>query len=61
MQLTLSAEDRKLLERLLEHALMDKRVEVRRTSTPRYHDDMAIEESRLQDLLGRVRALAGEP
>jgi hypothetical protein len=60
MELTLSAEDRQLLERLLEAALMDKRVEVRRTTTPQYHDEMAIEASRLEDLLQRVRGLPGD-
>jgi len=59
MELTLSAEDRELLERLLEHTLMEKRVEVRRTTTPQYHDDMALEQGRLEDLLRRIRALSG--
>lgn len=57
MQLELSAEDRGLLERILDQALSEMRVEVRRTTTPKFHDDMAKDEARLKDLLARIRDL----
>lgn len=57
MQLELTSEDRAVLERLLEHALSEMRVEVRRTSTPRYHDDLLGEQERLKALQERLRDL----
>ena len=58
MQLDLSVTDRDLLERIVEQALSEMRVEVRRTSTPQFHDDLAKDEQRLKDLLARIRDLA---
>ena len=57
MPLDLSAEERDLLVKVLERALAELRVEVRRTSTPAYHDDLQAEEGRLKELLDRIRAL----
>jgi hypothetical protein len=59
MQLELSAEERKMLEGILERTLSEMRVEVRRTSTPKYHDDLAADETRVAGLLERIKALAG--
>jgi hypothetical protein len=59
MELELSAEERELLERIVERALGEMRVEVRRTTTPKYHDDLAEEQARLKGLLARIRELAG--
>jgi hypothetical protein len=58
MQLELAAEDREILERIVERALTEMRVEVRRTSTPKYHDQLAADEARVKELLARIRALA---
>lgn len=58
MELELSSEERAALERILEHALSEMRVEVRRTTTPKYHDDMLADEERVKALLARVKALA---
>jgi hypothetical protein len=57
MQLELSAEERAVLERIVERALGETRVEVRRTTTPRYHDDLSAERERVKELLARIRAL----
>jgi len=57
MQLDLSTVDRDLLERIIAQALSDMRVEVRRTSTPQYHDELAKDEQRLKELLERIRGL----
>lgn len=57
MQLELSPEDRVLLETILDRTLADLRVEVRRTTTPKFHDDLLAEEDRLRALLARVKAL----
>ena len=57
MQLQISAEQRALLERNLTAAVSDMRVELRRTTTPAYHDRMQDEVGQLEDLLERVRAL----
>lgn len=58
MQLELSAEDRALLERIVELALSEMRVEVRRTNTPKYHDELQVDEDRVRKLLERIKALA---
>jgi len=58
MQLEISSEERELLIRLVERALADTRVEVRRTSTPEFHDRLEAEERELAGLLGRLRGLA---
>ena len=57
MHLELSSEDRELLERVIEYALSEWRVEVRRTSTPKYHDELRADEELLKSLLARVKAL----
>lgn len=57
MNLELSSEDRLVLERIVEQALSELRVEVRRTSTPKYHDELLADEERVKDLLARIRAL----
>ncbi len=57
MKLELSPEDRSVLERIVAAALQELRVEVRRTSTPKYHDDMREEEGRVEGLLERIRTL----
>ena len=58
MQLDISLAERELLIRLVEHALSDTRVEVRRTATPEFHDRLAVEERDLAGLLARLRRLA---
>jgi hypothetical protein len=58
MQLELSAEDRATLEEIVERALSEMRVEVRRTSTPKYHDELRADEERVTNLLERIKALA---
>jgi len=57
MQLELSSEDRSILEQILENAHAEMRVEVRRTSTPKYHDDLEANEARVKSILERVKAL----
>lgn len=57
MQLELSSEEREVLERIVDHALSELRVEVRRTSTPGYHDELREEANRVQGLLERLKAL----
>jgi len=42
--------------RLLDEALGDLRVEVRRTSTPEFHDKLLEEEELLRGLIERLRA-----
>ena len=58
MQVEISAEDRELLVRLVEHSLSDTRVEVRRTTTPDFRDRLQAEERHLATLLDRLRAAA---
>lgn len=58
MQLELSSEDREVLERIVARALAELRVEVRRTTTPAYHDELLGEEQRVEKLLERIKALA---
>jgi hypothetical protein len=55
MQVDLSPVERDLLIRLVEHAVSDTRVEVRRTATPEFHDRLAAEERDLAGLLARLR------
>ena len=45
-----------LLTTLLERAMGDLRVEVRRTRTPDFHDKLLDEEETLKGLLEKVRA-----
>lgn len=56
MQLEISEDERMLLEKLLESALSETRVVVRRTSTQTAHDELVLEEGRLRALLERMRA-----
>ena len=58
MQFDISSEERELLERILTSALSDMRVEVRRTSTPRFHDELQADEERLKQLVEKIQALA---
>jgi len=55
MQLEFSPAERDLLIQLLERALSDTRVEVRRTTTPEFHDRLEAEERQLAGLLERLR------
>jgi hypothetical protein len=55
MHIELSSEERELLVRLVERALSDTRVEIRRTATPDFHDRLLAEEQRLAGLLARLR------
>ena len=55
MQLELSEQEREILVRVVDAAVREMRVEVRRTSTPRYHDDLVAEERALQALLARLQ------
>ena len=55
----ISSDERDLLLRLVEGALSDARVEVRRTKTPEFHDRLQVEEQQLASLLARLRASAG--
>jgi hypothetical protein len=59
MQLELTSDEREALERIVERALSEMRVEVRRTTTPKYHDEMREDEERMRRLLERIKALAG--
>jgi hypothetical protein len=47
MHLELSKEERAILEQIIERALSEMRVEVRRTSTPRYQAPGAHQSARL--------------
>ena len=55
MQLELSEQEREILVRVVDAAVREMRVEVRRTSTPRYHDELVAEEHALQALLARLQ------
>jgi hypothetical protein len=55
MELDISPEERDLLVRLVERALSDTRVEVRRTTPPEFHDRLEAEERELASLLVRLR------
>ncbi|MDX1649956.1 MAG: hypothetical protein R3263_08895 [Myxococcota bacterium] len=58
MQLELSPQERDVLEKIVERAHSEMRVELRRTTTPDYHDALQAEEKQVEDLLARIRALA---
>lgn len=58
MQLELSSADRDVLERIVEQALTEMRVEVRRTTTPKFHDELQAAQEHLKELLARIKALA---
>jgi hypothetical protein len=55
MDLTLTPDERKLLLALLERALSDLRIEVRRTRAPSFRDSLQDEEKLLVGLLDRLR------
>ncbi len=57
MQLEMSVDEHKVLLAVVEQALREMRVEVRRTSTPKYHDELQADEKRLEGLLTRLRGL----
>ena len=57
MQFEISPEERTLLVRLLEHVVAETRVEVRRTTTPDFHDRLRMEGEQLAGLLERMRGL----
>ena len=59
MDIQLSEPEHELVLRLLESALRELRVEVRRTSTPRYHDGLQAEERMLEQIVARLNA--GQP
>jgi hypothetical protein len=56
MELQLSDTEQQLVLRLLDQALGNLRVEVRRTSTPEFHDKLLAEEELLKALIERLRA-----
>jgi len=56
MDLELSAPERVLVLRILEAARRELRVEVRRTSTPDYHDDLERDEQLLAGILERLKS-----
>lgn len=55
MNLELSAEQASILEEILDGALRELRVEVRRTDTPSYHDELQKRERQVQELLAKLR------
>ena len=59
MEFEIDAQERELLLRLVEQALSDTRVEIRRTSTPEFHDRLQAEERVLASLLRRLGAVSG--
>jgi ribosome recycling factor len=54
MQLELTPEERDLLKRVIDQAAKEMKVEVRRTSTRDYHDELQKEEKMLFDLVKRL-------
>jgi hypothetical protein len=60
MHLQISAEERDVLVTIVERALSETRVEVRRTTTPDFHDRLQVEEQQIRALLDRLRSLAGD-
>jgi hypothetical protein len=56
MEFKIDAEERELLLRLVEQALAETRVEIRRTSTPEFHDRLAAEQRMLEGLVRRLGA-----
>jgi len=55
MTIELAESECNLLQRLLEHAIGELRVEVRRTRTPDFHDNLVNEEETLKGLLAKIR------
>jgi hypothetical protein len=56
MEFEVDAQERDVLVRLVEQALGDTRVEIRRTSTPEFRDRLQAEERVLASLLRRLGA-----
>jgi len=56
MELQLTNPARQLVQRLLDEALRELRVEVRRTRTPDFHDKLLEEEELLKGLIERLAA-----
>jgi hypothetical protein len=56
MEFEIDAQERELLVRLVEQALGDTRVEIRRTSTPEFRDRLQAEELILTSVLRRLGA-----
>ena len=59
MDIVLSDAERDLTLRILEAAHSEMRVEVRRTSTPEYHDELERDEKLLEGIIERLKATAG--
>jgi hypothetical protein len=55
MPLELTAEETTVLSEVLESALGELRVEVRRTETRAYHDDLKRRETLLEGVLEKLR------
>jgi hypothetical protein len=53
--LTLDAQEKAYLESLLDSDLRETRVEVRRTDTPAFHDELHQRENLIRGLLERLR------
>ena len=56
MEFEIDAQERDVLVRLVEQALGDTRVEIRRTSTPEFRDRLQAEERILTSVLRRLGA-----
>jgi hypothetical protein len=56
MKLEITDAERRDLVEHLEAALSDKRVEIRRTATPDYHDQLLREKERLESLLAKLQS-----
>lgn len=56
MILEITSDEREQLQKLLEATLTEARVEIRRTSTPHYHDRLVEERDRLDVLLDKIRS-----
>jgi hypothetical protein len=54
MVLELSDQEVALVRQILDHALDELRVEVRRTRTPDFHDDLVEQEAILKGLIARI-------
>jgi hypothetical protein len=58
VQIEISEEQRDLLMELVENALTEIRVEVRRTSTPAYHDSLVEKQAAIRTLLDELKKAA---
>jgi hypothetical protein len=57
ISLTLTEQERALLEELLNQTVIDTHVERRRTEAPAAHDEIVRREEMLRVLLGKVRTV----